>query len=391
MKDRITVRFEPSFWLLVVVYGCSMGRGSPLLSAIWGLGVGISILWHELGHAAANLAFGRPVDIRLHAFGGSTRARVPGNLKTWQTFVVAAAGCAAGFALAGGAAAAHYLLLPFPEAGARAALPIAVLVWVNVVFGLLNLMPVQPLDGGHLLRTVLQGRFGLKGVRAAHSIGMAFAALGAACGAWLRSPYMALFAAALALGEYRNFRRALRTVPQDEDPALYAEYKAARALWDSGRKDEAVAAFIALRKKVPSGAIHDAATGQLALCLYLQGQHGAAYPLMKSLPPEELSLYSRVVLQVLAHHAGRFEEAIRLGQNNFHEKPDATVAARVATSYAAVGDAEAAVHWLKAAARFGMTGFEEATRGPEFDKVREAPAFKEYARDRGGLFGSDPR
>ena len=67
----IPVRVHPFFWLVVVVLGLSGGaKTTPAELLIWAGCVFVSILVHELGHAAAALAHGWRPWITLYGFGG---------------------------------------------------------------------------------------------------------------------------------------------------------------------------------------------------------------------------------------------------------------------------------------------------------------------------------
>jgi Zn-dependent protease len=133
----------------------------------------ISILVHELGHALAFRAFGQGAHIVIYHFGGLAIPEVWGrrmSLRPIQRLVVSAAGPLAQLALA----AAVVLVLrmagrevPFPiaavgrwlglEGGRDFTSPFTFaladfLLYVNVLWPLLNLVPVPPLDGGQIVR-----------------------------------------------------------------------------------------------------------------------------------------------------------------------------------------------------------------------------------------------
>lgn len=174
------VRVHPYFWLLAVLLGM---RGSAQEVIIWVAVVFVSILVHELGHAFAIRYFGADARIVLHSFGGLAiteqgyRSRNVSRTPTTQV-LISLAGPFAGFGLALLVVAALYLtqhsiLFPFFGSFERIgqgtelpwynnsqtgepALPIAVialkLLQVNFYWGLLNLMPIYPLDGGQVAR-----------------------------------------------------------------------------------------------------------------------------------------------------------------------------------------------------------------------------------------------
>ena len=112
----------------------------------------VSVLVHELGHALLQRAFGGRPQIVLYALGGVAMTESAPR-SWWRNVVVALAGPLAGFALAGVSAG---LLSQF---GGSINLflgnGLEFLVLVNVLWGVVNLLPVYPLDGGHVARELL--------------------------------------------------------------------------------------------------------------------------------------------------------------------------------------------------------------------------------------------
>ena len=108
---------------------------------------------HELGHALVGRHFGAFPSIGLHGMGGVTH--LPGATFTrLQHIAVIAAGPLAGLALAAVCLMAARLDIgisfvdSFFEVG----------VFVNVVWTIFNMLPIQPMDGGQILREVLGPR-----------------------------------------------------------------------------------------------------------------------------------------------------------------------------------------------------------------------------------------
>ena len=171
----IPVRVHPLFWLMTLFFGLNSNSLIQLL--IWVVVVFISIVIHELGHSMAMRLYGQDSSIVLHLAGGlaipesSRRGGRWGRISfDWlQQVVVSLAGPFAGFFLAsmvvaivavsGGLISVNWLLgfIPVPNAF----LPdgsfivnsvVSTLLWVNVFWGLINLVPVYPLDGGNVSR-----------------------------------------------------------------------------------------------------------------------------------------------------------------------------------------------------------------------------------------------
>jgi len=172
---NIPVRVHPFFWIAIAI----LGAGSRDLFGIasWVLAAFVGVLLHELGHALTMQSFGFYPSITLYGLGGYTEFGVmrnpyAGRLSPGAKILITAAGPAAGFA----AAAALTTLLtvlrfqPIVYVGP----PIGVMVflrevvispWVTdflndlffvlIAWGVLNLIPVLPLDGGQIARELL--------------------------------------------------------------------------------------------------------------------------------------------------------------------------------------------------------------------------------------------
>ncbi len=152
-------------WLLLLAWVGWVAAGLPpqvalKLGVLMLLLVG-SVLVHELAHALAGRTLGlRARAVTLYPFGGlSTFDRLPaGEARTALVFLAGPASnlvVAAGFWLAGGRSVAIH-----PAAPAAGAPLVTWLVWSNLSLGFLNLVPILPLDGGQVLRTLLARRVG---------------------------------------------------------------------------------------------------------------------------------------------------------------------------------------------------------------------------------------
>ncbi len=153
----IPVEVQPWFWLTLALIGGINDAGTPeglmrlLLFVLAGF---ISVMVHELGHALAGKRFGAPTAITLHAFGGY--ATFPaGRFTRTQDFLVTAAGPAIQLVLGGIFLAIWKFGPEFAPMGARF---IRDLTWISIVWAIINLIPVIPLDGGRLMSAILGPR-----------------------------------------------------------------------------------------------------------------------------------------------------------------------------------------------------------------------------------------
>jgi len=225
------VRVHPLFWLIAILLGYSSGNIIQIL--VWVLVVFVSILVHELGHALAFRRYGMSSQIILHFAGGLTVPEATLWGSRWanvslgpnQNIFISLAGPGAGFIFAGLVIAAVVLtggtivttrLLGFIPMPGLAMLPfggqvlsvlVTELLWVNIFWGVINLLPVYPLDGGSVTRNVLLQADPVEGVRKSLWVSVIAGALIALLAFFfLRSLYMAVLFGFLAFQSYQSLQ-----------------------------------------------------------------------------------------------------------------------------------------------------------------------------------------
>ena len=141
-----------SFFILILLfvamnYDAQAGIQYALL---WIPVIFISVLIHELAHAAAIGIFGfGSSQIILGGMGGVTiNSR---RAKPWQDMLISVAGPASSFGLAL-LIWAIIIFAPRYQNDAMLNALVPVLFYANIYWGLFNLIPTPPLDGGHATR-----------------------------------------------------------------------------------------------------------------------------------------------------------------------------------------------------------------------------------------------
>ncbi len=168
---HIPVRVHPMFWVMGLILGASGSDDKSLMPIIiWIVAVFVSVLVHEMGHALAIRALGVQPWITLYGMGGLT-SHQGGRFRPPTQILVSLAGPMAGFALAAivvalTTASGHQArfafgwpyLIEWRLGGFTnpALLELSYdLLFVNIWWGILNLLPILPLDGGHITNEVL--------------------------------------------------------------------------------------------------------------------------------------------------------------------------------------------------------------------------------------------
>lgn len=222
---RIPVRVHPFFWVIALLLGFGGDRKVlPLL--VWVVAVFLAILVHELGHALVMRQYRFSPRIILYGMGGlasSGPAQVYSSAgsSTRAQVLISAAGPGAGFLLAALVVAVLVLLgpgvnvfliggfLPYIEpAGTVGSEPLKLfiedLLFISIFWGVMNLLPVLPLDGGQIAQSILVAVHPADGIRQSLLLSVVTAIAVALIGfALLDQPYIALMFGFLAYFSYR--------------------------------------------------------------------------------------------------------------------------------------------------------------------------------------------
>ncbi len=278
------VRIHPAFWLTAAILGFNTDRFDAIELLLWMLVIFVSILVHELGHALAVRRFGWVSRIILYHLGGLATIESPRDplfgdeeeLSPKAKILIAAAGPAAGFLLAGVVIAGLYAApinfqiardetfglwfthdydpkndsKPTPkvkvaedsEADVQSAEQavaedarhrrlgslINAVLFVNIFWGLVNLLPVFPLDGGQIVRELLCRRDMRAGTEKALLISTIVAAIVAVAGllhfGFRHGIFFALMFGLLAFINYRVLQQ-IRAMGGPGGPDDYGGYE----------------------------------------------------------------------------------------------------------------------------------------------------------------------
>jgi stage IV sporulation protein FB len=146
---NIPVSVNITFFIIAVFLGLQIRDFLRLF--LWVVIVFVSILLHELGHAFASSFYGRAPSIELRWSGGLTSSARYSMLSYPKEIFISFAGPLAGFLFGALLFLLKNFLGPVANAGLLGWL-IQTLLWVNIGWGVLNLIPVLPLDGGMIMR-----------------------------------------------------------------------------------------------------------------------------------------------------------------------------------------------------------------------------------------------
>jgi len=227
---------QTAFVFVAALLGYRTGNAIAVVQ--WVGVVFVSVLFHELGHALVARRSGYRPWIELHGMGGLTHLERVATTPpaTWASdLAIALAGPFFGLALGASVwAAAHAFPVVAEHEAARAI--IADLLWANVGWSLLNLLPMLPWDGGLASRALLRRLFPRHGELMSYGLSVVVASTGFLLALYSRSLWMgylagrALIDSLLMLRRYRFEARLVRAWSLWDAGSLEAGRHAAEAL-----------------------------------------------------------------------------------------------------------------------------------------------------------------
>lgn len=273
---------------------------------MWVFAVFTSILVHELGHALTSRLFGASPRIVLHGLGGATLGTVPQvSVQTRvQRSLIILAGPGAGFLLAG-CIVTVCILFP-PDADSTAAIVSSMFIQINLVWGIINLLPLLPLDGGQLVRVLLS--------RPGSAIGhmralLVSATTGVIVALWCFKTDHIVYACFVGFLAFKSVSQliGIRSAIRDNEAGLVAMIQnAERAMqmenWEAAKKLASTVAELAKARELRIAAIHC-----IAISLWKEQKPEEALVQLDNLQPHETEpmLYGECLMAV-----GRFAEAV---------------------------------------------------------------------------------
>ncbi len=156
---NVPVQITPSFWVFLLFFTDALVDPS-IWSIVYGGVLVFSVLVHEYGHALTAMYFGSRAVITLESFGGNAKYSGYG-ITPKQEFFITLNGplfqsllIFISYYLYNSEVFVHQLFMEYI---------LFVCYRLNTLMVLLNLIPLLPLDGGHLARYFMERKFGENG------------------------------------------------------------------------------------------------------------------------------------------------------------------------------------------------------------------------------------
>ena len=382
IRGKIPINIYPFFWLLAGGIGFlninsfsthfTPGILPVMGTLIWVGIILVSVVIHEFGHAITAISFGQKAHIDLIAFGGLTH-RHGKKLPLWKEFFITLNGPLAGCLLV----ATTLLALQFVPEKSLLTDILLLTITVNIFWTLVNLLPIQPLDGGRLLGIILEGIFGLKGMKFSLLLSVFFGAAISiyffATGAFLPGSLFLL----LTFESYRSWQSSLSLTKFDQDTELQKNLREAEKDIHAGSFDIAISKLEELRRKGSSGIIFTTATKHLANILFDQGRLKEAYDLLLPLK-SQLDDNGLKILHQLAYQLKHYDVAVEVGKGVYQANPSYETALINAISHSLLNETKPALGWLQRAIHDGLPNIKAILSKKEFDNIRQTPEFRAF-------------
>ena len=374
IPSKIPVVIHPTFFLIAALIGYLNSR-TIVGTLVWIVIILVSVLFHEFGHALTAKLFGLEPRIELVAMGGLTYHE-GGKLPYWKQFLIVFNGPLFGFLLFIFAS----LLLMVPSiATSMIGGALHTFRFVNLFWTILNLLPVLPLDGGQLLRIILERIFGVKGFRYALGASMAIAASMSLISFLFHAFLIGAIFFLFAFSAFDAFRKSKHISEPDRSEDLKKKLEEAEKALEEGQKSKAEGLLVQVLVQAKRGMLHTLATQYLGMLKYEQGSHKDAYTLLRSIRTD-LSVQALCILHRLAFEEKDYSLVTDLAGTCYQVSPSPESALRNAYASARLSEVKATVGWLHTAFQEGVDNLSEILEEDVFDSIRNDPLFQDFMK-----------
>jgi Zn-dependent protease len=307
----IPVKVHGAFFITAVLlstgFGSTFDARAIASTAVIVVVMFVSILIHELGHALTGRAFGLTPRIDLHGMGGTT-SWPDGRKVGWgKSMVISAAGPLVGIVF-GGAAFLAAAFLGAPAEGSLQLLALKAFINISAIWGIFNLAPMLPLDGGNIMLAFFQLVTKGRGEKAARYISMAVCVVGIAWGLRAGNTWIAVLCGLFLFRNFQGLRQGERVRAEMD---LYERLKEGFAALQRQDGPAAIEHAEVVLEHTGAAELRFEALRLLARARILEGQWGALMALIErcrlELGPSELEQFEKAAVEL-----DRPEEARRI-------------------------------------------------------------------------------
>ena len=343
---NIPVYIHPTFWIFLLFF-TRIYEHPNLESLILGGVVIFSLLVHEYGHALTAAYFGASPIVNLEAFGGN--AEYNGYRMTHkQKFIITLNGpllessliALSYFLLKSGVFSHSYYMQYF----------LSVTMQLNIYWCLLNLIPIVPLDGGQMLRYLLERKFGENGFRASLVIGLVAVS---AVAPYLFVHKMFFFGTLLLVFGFQNFQMLQRSGFSMKRSTPFSSYvKGVQAIDDADV--EKAKKILKKLLKSKDNKIKHSATESLAKVYIQENESQKSYELLLKSDHQYLR-EGKCLLCKLAFERKNYELVGKYSRDIYEIEPSYEIALLNSEAFAHLNNPVYSEGWKETASQFNLT------------------------------------
>lgn len=340
---NIPVVICPTFWVFLVFF-TGIIQDPSIESILIGGVMFFSLLVHEYGHGLTAVYYGKKPTITLEAFGGRASYSAYGVSKK-QEFIITLNGpllesmliiLSYGI-LRSGMFASHYYIQYI----------LYITMYLNIWWCLLNLIPIEPLDGGHLLRYFLEKRFGENGYKISLIIGIASASIAAPIIYFYGGVFFPILLVVLA---FQNYQKLSHYNSQYQIPPFTLLMKGIEAA-NINDTEEAKKIFNKLIKSDDKHIKH-LAIENLAKIYFQEHNTQQSYKLLLN-ADHDLLKEGKSLLCKLAFERDNHALVAKYSRDIYAIEPTFEIAILISQAFAVLNQPELAGGWLNTASKFG--------------------------------------
>jgi len=350
-----------SGFVLFMILLAVVPRGGNQEFGIWlAASVAAFTLIHELGHALVARRAGAEAEISLEFMAGYASYRSPQPLSRLWTVAISLAGPLTHIATSV-VVLALMGINPLDRDSVNTSTAGQAIWWAGPIIGAFNLIPVLPLDGGHVVGTMLDRVLPGRANRV-----MLYASLGVTLAALASTPFLEQTRPLVVFIGFLLIIQ-LSSVFDDRRRHAVSPFDTAVSVMRDGRPDKAVRGLTRALSRPDGGHV---------IPTSMHGGRADELGSVVSLLPRPLPIghpFNDYMLATLLVRLGLAHEAAEYGARCYAAEPEPLAACGVARAAASLGDGATAAAWLRTARAHGTPESQLrqlVTGDPEFATVR---------------------
>lgn len=367
---NVPVTIHPSFFLFFL-FLTDLHQVVSIEGVMVGVILVVSLLIHEYGHALTAMHYGARPEINLEAFGGNAQYNNC-RMTPKQEFIITINGPLLESVLI---VIPYFLLnIGFSE-NTYVNYFLYKMMRLNILWCLFNLIPVSPLDGGHILKFLLEKKFANQSTRISLVIGIAAALLGSIY--FLLNSFYYFGGLLLILG-FKSFQQYQHSrFSTDSNP--FSLYNRGLRHFEDNELDKAKIIFKRLMKSKDKR-IKAWSTESFAIILHKENKNKEAYKNLLQIEHQYLTKGKNLLCK-LAFEEGNYSLIKTYSREIYTIDPSYEVALLNSKAYACLNDSNSSGGWLRTASLFENSKESELANILQlniYNQVRDNEDFKKH-------------